>query len=73
MYVRLKQDAMSTIDLDPKKRTIKIKFLIQKFVNIDFMARATTGAYWKKATRVQKDKYKVVLLNRNYQNNRSTS
>ena len=27
------------------------------------MARATTGAYWKKATRVQKDKYKVVLLN----------
>lgn len=63
MLFEAKQHAMSTIDLDPQKRTIKIKFLIQKFVNIDFMARATTGAYWKKATRVQKDKYKVVLLN----------
>ena len=63
MLFEAKQHAMSTINLDPKKRTIKIKALIQKFVNIDFMARATTGAYWKKATRVQKDKYKVALLN----------
>ena len=63
MLFEAKQHVMSTIDLDPQKRTIKIKLLIQKFVNIDFMAKATTGAYWKKATRVQKDKYKVVLLN----------
>ena len=63
MLIEIKQHAIDTIDLDPKKRTIKIKALIQKFVNIDFMGRATTGAFWKKATKSQKDKYKVVLLN----------
>ena len=64
---------MNTINLDPKKRTKKIKFLIQKFININFMARATTGAFWKKATRVQKEKYKVVLLNQIIKYNRSSS
>ena len=63
MLIETKQHAIDTINLNPKKRTIKIKALIQKYVNIDFMARATTGAYWKKATNLQKDKYKVLLLN----------
>ena len=63
MLSEAKQHAIDTINLDPKKRTIKVKALIQKFVNIDFMARATTGAFWKKATKTQKDEYKVVLLN----------
>ena len=27
------------------------------------MARATTGAFWKKATSAQKEKYEIVLLN----------
>ena len=63
MLIEAKQHAIDTINLDPIKRTIKAKALIQKFVNIDFMARATTGAFWKQATRLQKDKYKIVLLN----------
>ena len=63
MLIEVKQHALDTINLDPKERTEKIKLLIQKFININFMARATTGAFWKKATSVQKEKYKLALLN----------
>ena len=63
MLSEAKQHAISTVNLDSKERTRKIKLLIQKFINIDFMARATTGAFWKKATTIQKEKYKLVLLN----------
>jgi len=63
MLIEAKQHAIDTINLDPQKRTDKVKFLIQKFININFMARATTGAYWKKATSVQKEKYELALLN----------
>ena len=31
-------------------------------MNLDFMARATTGSFWKKATDTQKEKYKNALL-----------
>jgi ABC-type transporter MlaC component len=63
MLIEAKQHAIDTINLNPKKRTEKVKLLIQKFININFMARATTGAFWKKATSVQKEKYELVLLN----------
>ena len=63
MLIEAKEHAIDTVNLDPKKRTQKIKSLIEKFINIDFMARATTGAFWKKATNVQKKKYKLALLN----------
>jgi len=63
MLIEAKQHAIDTINLDPKERTEKIKLLIQKFININFMARATTGAFWKKATSVQKEKYERALLN----------
>ena len=63
MLIEIKQHALDTINLDPKERTEKVKVLIQKFININFMARATTGAFWKKATSVQKEKYKLALLN----------
>ena len=63
MLIEAKQHAIDTINLDPKERTEKVKLLIQKFININFMARATTGAFWKKATSVQKEKYELVLLN----------
>ena len=63
MLIEVKQHALDTINLDPKERTEKVKLLIQKFININFMARATTGAFWKKATSVQKEKYKLALLN----------
>ena len=63
MLIEVKQHALDTINLDPKERTEKVKLLIQKFININFMARATTGAFWKKATSVQKEKYELALLN----------
>ena len=63
MLFEKKQHAIRTINLDANVRTKKIKILIQKFINLDFMARATTGAFWKKATTIQKEKYKLVLLN----------
>lgn len=63
MLIEAKQHAIDTINLDPKERTEKVKLLIQKFININFMARATTGAFWKKATSVQKEKYERALLN----------
>ena len=63
MLIEAKKHAIDTINLDPKKRTEKIKLLIQKFININFMARATTGAFWKKATSVQKEQYELALLN----------
>jgi ABC-type transporter MlaC component len=58
-----KLHATKTINLDPILRTKKIKSLIEKYINIDFMARATTGPYWKKATYLQKQSYKLALLN----------
>ena len=55
--------ATETIHLDPIIRTKQIKSLIEKYINIDFMARATTGPFWKKATNPQKESYKSALLN----------
>ena len=63
MLVEAKQHATNTVNLDPKKRTQKIRLLIEKYININFMARATTGAFWKNATSAQKEKYEIVLLN----------
>ena len=55
--------ATETIHLDPIIRTKQIKSLIEKYINIDFMARATTGPFWGKATNLQKQSYKSALLN----------
>ena len=55
--------ATETIHLDPIIRTKQIKSLIEKYINIDFMARATTGPFWKKATNLQKKSYKSALFN----------
>jgi len=55
--------ATQTLHLDPILRTKKIKSLIEKYINIDFMARATTGPFWNKATYLQKQSYKSALLN----------
>lgn len=58
-----KVHAAETIHLDPIIRTKRIKYLIEKYINIDFMARATTGPFWNKATSIQKESYKLALLN----------
>ncbi len=44
-----------------KDQTIK---LVQKYLNLDFMARATSGHYWKKASEEQKSKYKNYLIHK---------
>ena len=57
-----KKHALNTIKLSPKERSSKIELLIKKFINLDFMAKATTGSFWKKANDIQKEKYKNALL-----------
>ena len=64
MLMEAKEHAVKTVTLAPKQRTKKIKLLIKKYIHLDFMARATTGAFWKKASVLQRDKYKIALLNR---------
>ena len=62
MIADAREHAVKTIKLSPKKQSLKIEILIKKFINLDFMARATTGGFWKKATHTQKEKYKSALL-----------
>ena len=62
MITDAKTHAVKTIKLPPKQRSLKIENLIKQFINLDFMARATTGSFWKKATKTQKELYKSALL-----------
>ncbi len=62
MIADAKTHAVKTVNLSPKERSLKIEILIKQFINLDFMARATTGSFWKKATNTQKIKYKNALL-----------
>ena len=62
MVADAKNHALKTIKLSQKERSLKIQKLIKRFVNLDFMARATTGSFWKKATNTQKEEYKNALL-----------
>ena len=62
MIADAKKHVVKTIKLSPEERSSKIKILIKQFVNLDFMARATTGSFWKKASNTQKEKYKSALL-----------
>ena len=57
MIADAKKHAVKTIKLSPKERSLKIEKLIERFINLDFMARATTGSYWKKATNTQREEY----------------
>ena len=62
MIADAKKHAVKTINLPPKERSLKVETLIKKFINLDFMSRATTGSFWKKATHIQKEQYKNALL-----------
>ena len=46
MIADAKNHALKTIKLSPEERSSKIKILIKQFINLDFMARATTGSFW---------------------------
>ena len=63
MMMKTKAHAVNSIKLEPDKRTQKIKQLINQYINLNFMARATTGSFWKKATDNQRKLYKDALFN----------
>jgi phospholipid transport system substrate-binding protein len=62
MITEAQKHALKTIGLSSEERSKKITPLINQYINLDFMAKATTGSFWKKATDDQKTKYKLVLL-----------
>ena len=62
MIADAQKHALETIELSSEERSKKITPLINQYINLDFMAKATTGSFWKKATDDQKIKYKLVLL-----------
>ena len=47
-------------DTKINKETSKKKLI--KYINLDFMARATSGKYWKTATNAEQKKYKKLLF-----------
>ena len=62
MIKEAQQHAIDTVKLEPKKRSLKIELLIKKYINLDFMSKATTGNFWKKASEKQRKMYKAALL-----------
>ena len=60
---KAKKHAIHSAELDPSERSLRIKLLIKQYINLNFMAKATTGSFWKKTTDIQKERYKVALLN----------
>ena len=60
---KAKKHAIESAELDPIERSSKIKLLIKQYINLNFMAKATTGSFWKKGTFIQKERYKAALLN----------
>ena len=63
MIMKTKLHAVNSKKLEPDRKTQKIKQLINQYINLNFMARATTGSFWKKATDNQKKQYKDALFN----------
>ena len=63
MIMKTKLHAVNSMKLEPEKRTQKIKQLINQYINLNFMAKATTGSFWKKATDNQRKQYKDALFN----------
>ena len=62
MILEAQKHAIETIKLEPTERSLKIELLIKKYINLDFMSKATTGTFWKKASQIQKEMYKTALL-----------
>ena len=62
MITEAQKHALNTIKLEPIERSLKIELLIKKYINLDFMGKATCGSYWKKASDQHKELYKSALL-----------
>jgi ABC-type transporter MlaC component len=63
MMSKAKKHAIDYAELNPIEKSSKIKLLIKQYINLNFMAKATTGSFWKMGTDIQKEKYKAALLN----------
>ena len=62
MIIEAQNHAIDTIKLEPNERSLKIELLIKKYINLEFMSKATTGTFWKKASEKQREMYKTALL-----------
>lgn len=62
MIIEAQKHAIDTIKLEPAERSLKIESLIKKYINLEFMSKATTGSFWKKASEKQREMYKTALL-----------
>ena len=62
MIIEAQKHAVDTIKLEPNERSLKIELLIKKYINLEFMSKATTGTFWKKASEKQREMYKTALL-----------
>ncbi|MDC0093196.1 ABC transporter substrate-binding protein [Alphaproteobacteria bacterium] len=62
MMSKAKKHAIDYAATDPIEKSLKIKLLIKQYINLNFMAKATTGSFWKMGTDIQKEKYKTALL-----------
>ena len=62
LIAKTQKHALETIHLSSEERSKKITPIIQQYLNLNFMAKATTGSFWKKATNDEKIKYELALL-----------
>ncbi len=62
LITKTQKHALETIHLSSEERSKKITPIIQQYLNLNFMAKATTGSFWKKATNDEKIKYELALL-----------
>ena len=62
MILKAKKHAIDTAELNSIDKSLRITTLIKQYINLNFMAKATTGSFWKKATLLQKERYKSALL-----------
>ena len=62
LIAKTQKHALETIHLSSGERSKKITPIIQQYLNLNFMARATTGSFWNKATNDEKIKYELALL-----------
>ena len=62
LIAKTQKHALETIHLSSEERSKKITSIIQQYLNLNFMAKATTGSFWNKATNDEKIKYELALL-----------
>ena len=62
LITKTQKHALETIHLSSEERSKKITPIIEQYLNLNFMAKATTGSFWNKATSDEKTKYELALL-----------